>query len=105
MIVETQASVFVLLYFMLFDFFAGAAHKLCPRPSGSEFWFGGKIFESKPGRGAQRSLRFLRLFWGGESSGFKVGVPSVVQSESTGSDLLVFPFWSIFSHGHKRLTF
>ena len=28
-----------------------------------------------------------------------------VQSESTGSDLLVFPCWSIFSRGPKRLTF
>ena len=28
---------------------------------------------------------------------------SVVQSRPF--DLLVFPFWSIFSHGHKRLTF
>ena len=27
---------------------------------------------------------------------------SVLQSESTGSDLLVFPFWSIFSRGNPK---
>ena len=29
---------------------------------------------------------------------------SVAQSESTGSDLLVFPFWSSFSHGPKKVN-
>ena len=49
-------------------------------------------------------------FWGerrkAQVFGYGGGVfGSVVQSESTGSDLLVFPFWPIFSHGPKRLTF